>query len=145
MERHLFVYGTLMQHTDSVMARFLHARAVSRGSAFLPGRLYDLGSYPGAVYDPEEQSMITGQVYKIQSPEEVFPTLDRYEGVIATPEIPAEYTRTLVPAQHKGQLLSCWIYLYILDTDHLPLIESGNYLEYFNQRDTHRKFIRTGR
>jgi gamma-glutamylcyclotransferase (GGCT)/AIG2-like uncharacterized protein YtfP len=145
MVKHLFVYGTLMQDTDSPMARFLHARATSMGFATLPGRLYDLGSYPGAVYDPEESRLIQGQIYQIQSPETVFPTLDIYEGVTATPEIPAEYRREKVNAHLGNQTLPCWTYLYILNTDHLPLIESGNYLEYFARQDRHRSFIQSGR
>lgn len=127
------------------MARYLKDRAVSLGTALLPGRLYDLGSYPGAVYDPEESRLITGQVYEIAQPETVFPTLDVYEGVTSTPGIPAEYARCLVSAQFDQQPLSCWIYLYILDTEHLPLIPGGNYLEYFQQQDRHRNFIRSGR
>lgn len=127
------------------MARYLKDRAISLGTAYLPGRLYDLGSYPGAVYDPQESRLITGQVYEIADPEAVFPTLDIYEGVTATPEIPAEYTRELVTAQYLQQPLSCWIYLYVLDTQHLPLITGGNYLEYFRQQDRHRNFIRSGR
>ncbi len=141
----LFVYGTLMQDTDSAMARFLHARAYSRGIAYLPGRLYDLGSYPGAVYDPEEKNTITGQIYTLRDPEAILPILDEYECVSENPTEPEEYVRILVPALLEGKIVSSWIYQYNFATAHLPLIPSGNYLTYYADNHTHRRFIEGGR
>ena len=145
MVKELFVYGTLMQNTDSAMARFLHARAYSLGIAYLPGRLYDLGSYPGAVYDPQERNTITGQIYSLRDPEAIFPILDEYEGVSEHPPQREEYVREMVPAQLNGEVISCWLYRYNFDTSHLPLIPSGNYLSYYAKKLTHRQFIKRGR
>lgn len=145
MVKELFVYGTLMQDTDSAMARFLHARATSRGIAYLPGRLYDLGSYPGAVFDLNESGTITGQIYSLRDPEAIFPILDEYEGVSEHPAEPEEYIRELVPASLDGETVPCWIYRYNFDTTPLPLIPSGNYLTYYAKKLTHRQFIEKGR
>lgn len=145
MIRELFVYGTLMQDTGSPMSRFLHDQAKVLGIASLFGRLYDLGSYPGAVYDAEEKQQITGQIYQLKNPLEVFPILDEYEGVSDRSVVREEYIRALVPAQLNGQQIPCWIYLYNLDTQHLPLIPSGNYLTYYRKQVAHRRFIETGR
>ena len=145
MSNALFVYGTLMQDTNSAMARFLHQRATSLGTAYITGRLYDLGSYPGAVYDEKETKFITGQVYELEEPKAVFPILDRYEGVSQSPMVAEEYIRKLVPAQLNNKIIYYWIYLYNLDTSQLPIIASGNYLEYFQQKSDHREFIAKGR
>lgn len=145
MVSELFVYGTLMQDTDSAMARFLHDRAYSRGMAYLSGRLYDLGSYPGAVYDPAESNTITGQVYSLRDPEAIFPILDEYEGVSPNPSLPEEYVRELVPASLNNEIISCWIYRYNFDITTLPLIPSGNYLTYYAEKLAHRQFIENGR
>lgn len=127
------------------MARYLHARGQLLGMAYLPGRLYDLGSYPGAVYDPAENQMVTGQVYRLEAPEATFPELDRYEGVSLDPTVQEEYVRLLVNVLFDQQQIPCWIYHYNLDTDRLPQIHGGNYLEYFSQHCTHRQFINNGR
>lgn len=141
----LFVYGTLMQDTDSAMARFLRTRADSRGLAQLPGRLYDLGSYPGAVYDPNEKNTITGQIYSLRDPEAIFPVLDEYEGVSENPPEPEEYVRIKVPALLNGNTVLCWIYQYNFDTATLPIIPGGNYLTYYARMQHHRYFIEKGR
>lgn len=145
MVNELFVYGTLMQQTDSPMARFLHGEARLLGAACLPGRLYDLGSYPGAVYDRTEERLIHGQIYTITHPDAVFPILDRYEGVSPVPLEPEEYVRALVPARFDGREVQCWIYLLNIDPAPFPLIESGNYLTYYARQVAHRQFIRRGR
>jgi gamma-glutamylcyclotransferase (GGCT)/AIG2-like uncharacterized protein YtfP len=141
----LFVYGTLMQDTNSAMARFLRAHVQARGTAYLPGRLYDLGSYPGAVYDPEAESTITGQIYTLKAPEVILPVLDDYEGVSDNPGQTEEYTRIVVPAIFNGTKVSCWIYQYNFDPAELPLIPGGNYLSYYAKQLRHRQFIEKGR
>lgn len=145
MVKELFVYGTLMQDTDSAMARFLQTRARSLGMALLSGRLYDLGSYPGAVYDPQADTRITGQVYSLRDPEAILPVLDDYEGVSESSAAPKEYIRALVPVNLDDSTLSCWTYLYNLDPSPLNLIPSGNYLTYYRRQQAHRQFIERGR
>lgn len=145
MVKELFVYGTLMQNTNSRMARFLHDRARLLGTAYVTGKLYDLGSYPGAVYDPEASERIAGQIYQLAHPEEVFSILDHYEGVSDVSGVPGEYVRRLVPATLNGTVTSCWMYQYNFDPGDLPQIPSGNYLTYFTAHRNHRNFIERGR
>ena len=50
--RHLFVYGTLRRGSGHPMSRFLAARARLLAGARVPGRLYDLGGFPGLTAMP---------------------------------------------------------------------------------------------
>ncbi|MGM9512157.1 gamma-glutamylcyclotransferase family protein [Larkinella sp. GY13] len=118
---HLFVYGTLLSASKHPMAQDLRQKAQLLGPAFFPGRLYDLGTYPGAVYDPIAQTNVYGEVYSFT--ESVWKreqeTLDDYEG--------NEYVRAIVPVQTDDGLVDCWMYLFKPPTDSLPLIASGRY------------------
>jgi gamma-glutamylcyclotransferase (GGCT)/AIG2-like uncharacterized protein YtfP len=77
--QHLFVYGTLMRGSRNPMSSLLNARAIFMGEASIAGRLYNLGSFPGAVPDGESKSRIWGHAYLIRNAA-VMAALDRYEG-----------------------------------------------------------------
>ena len=53
----LFVYGTLRAFVDIPMARRLRRCARHLGTARTPGRLYDLGPYPGLTAPPAARRM----------------------------------------------------------------------------------------
>jgi gamma-glutamylcyclotransferase (GGCT)/AIG2-like uncharacterized protein YtfP len=76
---HIFVYGTLRSESDHPMARRLlsQARLVGKGSA--PGRLYDLGWYPAAMFDAGEKRRVIGDVFALKSGGRLLAELDAYE------------------------------------------------------------------
>src|SRR5688572_26395197 len=74
----LFVYGTLRPFVDIAMANWLRRSARHLGSAHAPGRLYDLGAYPGMKRPRGRAERVAGDVYRVINPH-VLRVLDRYE------------------------------------------------------------------
>ncbi len=141
MERHLFVYGSLLSGIRSRMAGYLHRNCRLIGEGQVPGRLYDLGRYPGLVYDPEAPTLVTGNILELKAPEKVIPVLDDYEmGASGDPSL-NEYRRELQPVKSDEQTVLCWIYLYNLSTSGLKPIVSGNYLDYLHANPDHQQFL----
>jgi gamma-glutamylcyclotransferase (GGCT)/AIG2-like uncharacterized protein YtfP len=108
---HLFVYGTLRRGCDNRYARLLAEQGRFVGVARIPGRLYDLGSYPGAVASDQPDQWIHGEVFSVDNA--LLTALDEYEG--------AEFERAMVPA------IGCWIYWYVGSAPG-RLIASGDWL-----------------
>ena len=117
MQRHLFVYGTLMTsagaaRTGKAMRARLQREAESLGPATTAGQLYDLGRYPGLVALPQAADLVHGEVFRLIDPAGAFRWLDAYEDV--TPGDPdSEYERVLRAARlASGDDLEAWVYLY---------------------------------
>ena len=129
MSPYLFVYGTLRRAGAHPMAQFLTARGRLVGAASAPGRLYDLGAYPGMVDAAEEGECVRGEVYELREPEATLIALDRYEGCGPEDPHPWLYERVLaVVTLDGGEQLNAWLYLYrgsLTGARHIP---SGDYL-----------------
>tara|TARA_B100000953_G_C17884490_1_gene379113 strand:+ start:166 stop:561 length:396 start_codon:yes stop_codon:yes gene_type:complete len=79
---HVFVYGTLINDFKNSIAEFLRNNSTFIGKGITNGEIYDLGSFPGAVFDENSFNTIYGEVYKITSNiEAVISALDTYEGI----------------------------------------------------------------
>lgn len=127
----LFVYGTLCPPFTNSFAQFLRQRSQYVGEGTFPGLLFDLGSYPGATYQPDGVTTVCGTIYDIsQHKQSVLACLDDYEGVSETIDLPNEYIRTVIPVRHCDDIIDCWVYLYNLPADGLPVIASGDYVRY---------------
>jgi gamma-glutamylcyclotransferase (GGCT)/AIG2-like uncharacterized protein YtfP len=128
METYLFAYGTLRKACARLTTRPLLNRLALVGPATFPGRLYDLGSYPGAVFDGDSDSRVVGDVLQLPADGKTLHELDDYEGYL--PNRPAEslFARELIPAKlsDRSERL-CWVYLYQRDVAIAPLIASGDY------------------
>lgn len=133
MLNRLFVYGTLMQQSEVPIALVLKANSQLLAKGSMAGTLYDLGSYPGAVFDADSAYQVKGQVLMLDNPELFFPLLDEYEGIRHCAD--DEYTRTIVPIIVDGQLLDCWVYLYRLPTEQSQLIPNGDYALYLTNKN----------
>lgn len=74
----------------------------------MPGRLYDFGSYPGAVPSDQSDQWIHGEVHRFEDPQ-LLASLDEYEG--------AEFERAMVSVQLEDGaglgIVQCWIYWYV--------------------------------
>lgn len=145
MQDKLFVYGTLMQPTNSAMSQYLQQRAEKPQPGRIKGRLYDLGSYPGLVYDADGEEEVYGEVYQLHHPAETLRTLDTYEGIPSRPTGRESYRRALVPVLVTTGTVWCWTYLYQGDCQSLLRIQGGNYLTYLKGRDAHQRFIDAGK
>ncbi len=138
MPTHLFVYGTLRAAFFNVPA--IHLRQHSRyiGEGVINGQLYDIGSYPGALYHPNGPTLVYGSVYALfpDSLASLLRLLDEYEGVQDTPSENEtdEYIRRTISVTCAGQLINCWIYLYNWPVDSLRPIDSGDYVQYLTKQ-----------
>src|SRR5690606_13566713 len=93
---YIFVYGLLKSMYENDAARFIRSNCdfVSAGS--FPGMLFDLGTYPGAVFLADSTSRVYGEVFEIiQNQEELVKYLDVFEGLSEENEQPYEYERVI--------------------------------------------------
>lgn len=77
----LFVYGTLLLDIQSSIAFFLKENAHFVGKGSLSGQLFDLGQYPGAVFQKGTAVQIYGHVFELIQPDYSLTILDKYEAV----------------------------------------------------------------
>jgi gamma-glutamylcyclotransferase (GGCT)/AIG2-like uncharacterized protein YtfP len=118
---HLFVYGTLRRGSKNKFARLLHAHAQFVGKGRIPGRLYRLGHYPGAVLSNTPGEWVHGELYLIPDPRWTLPALDSYEG-------PEQFERVKLQVQlDSGDRVEAWVYLY-RGTPRGARIPSGDWL-----------------
>ena len=137
----LFVYGSLMGGIQSPIANYLKSKSTFLGEGFVYGQLYDIGKYPGLLYDNQLPSKVIGHIFQLSNPAEMLPNLDYYECVGEGFEPPNEYRREAITVHLNGENLLCWAYLYNSATDNLHQIESGNYLAYFQQNQKYQDFV----
>lgn len=126
----LIVYGTLRPPFDNTFAQYLRQRGRCVGEGTFSGQVFNMGSYPGAVYQAMSVHRVCGTVFDISNQKETTLTyLDYYEGVGDDFEQPTEFVRAVVPVEINNQTTNCWVYLYNLPTHDKPLIESGDYAQ----------------
>jgi gamma-glutamylcyclotransferase (GGCT)/AIG2-like uncharacterized protein YtfP len=120
--RHLFAYGTLQPGSAPPDVAPIMEALRPIGEGFLFGRLYDLGSYPGAVIDPASAWLVYGIVYELPADAEILRKLDTYEG--------PEYVRiTQLVTLMEGGVRNCWVYDYQGRPSEDRFIESGRWSE----------------
>lgn len=129
----LFVYGTLLKNSNNQIASFLQKNGKYLGKGYFYGELFDIGEYPGAVYDEKSKHRVYGHIFKITDYDYVLKVLDEYEEVGEKFPSPNEFIRKMVKIHYNDKVVICWTYLYNLSTENLTRIESGDYLEYKNR------------
>lgn len=133
----LFVYGSLRSGFRNPVYNYLTRYFHLLGEAVVKGTLYDLGEYPAAAPSHEDK-FISGELYAINNPLEfswAIGQLDDYEGLNGEEgEIPL-YKREEVTAYKDGEPHTAWIYWYNGDVSGRPEIESGNLLQYLQQKN----------
>ncbi len=107
----LAVYGSLMRQmpvpTRLAGGPNLRGRAIFEGPCLLPGRLYDLGDYPGL--RPHATSRVRGELYRVLSPS-LSVALDAWE-LYDPRDIPGSlYQRVRMPLLSPG--VTVWAYVY---------------------------------
>lgn len=124
----LFVYGTLRPEADTRMSTWLAARAEHLGPATTPGRLYDLGSYPGFVDARLPDEVVRGDLYRLRSPA-AWRELDDYENDGASGDAaPYVCVRRIVNLDTRERVDAC-LYLYREPLHGSRRIVSGDWLE----------------
>lgn len=133
---HLFVYGTLLSGARDTLGAAMRARLsgeVTRiGSAVAPGRLYDLGDYPGMVEaSRNDRSLVTGEVLQLHDVDATFRWLDAYEDVDHANPARGLYRR--VPSLallRDGSAARCWVYVLNAQPDERAGIAGGCWLSH---------------
>jgi gamma-glutamylcyclotransferase (GGCT)/AIG2-like uncharacterized protein YtfP len=129
MNRHLFVYGSLMSSAGHRMGKRLAREARHIGEASAPGRLYKVGRYPGMVAGGAEGERVHGEVYALHNPVQALRWLDAYEGLAEGSPHHGEYARCELPVRlASGTAIRCWAYVYCRDVSGLPALADGRWV-----------------
>jgi gamma-glutamylcyclotransferase (GGCT)/AIG2-like uncharacterized protein YtfP len=123
----LFVYGTLRAFVDIPMARRLRRCARHVGTARAPGRLYDVGPYPGVTLPRRRSEWVAGDLYELRSPRALLRVLDLYEAGAAGRERPRFVRVRATVVLADGRRRSAWLYLYRPPVRPQTRIRCGDY------------------
>ena len=121
---YIFVYGTLMRPFPAQARLGVEHMLEYVGPDAVPGRLHDLGSYPGL--KPGE-GLARGQVFRILDPQ-VLDILDGFEACRPGRPEESEYSRELWPLRERPG--RAWVYVFNRPVDGLPLIPGGDWAAY---------------
>ena len=133
----LFVYGSLRSGFRNPVYEYLTKYFHLLGEAMVKGKLYDLGEYPAA-NATEDEKFISGELYSINNPLEfswAIGQLDDYEGLNTEEGETPLYKREEVIAYKDGEAHIAWIYWYNKDLSGKPEIESGDLMQYLQQKN----------
>ena len=122
----LFIYGTLMPGL-----RLAHEMAGAEpvGPAQVPGRLVDVGRYPGLLPGP---GVVHGELYRVDDAQ--LARLDVVEGMVPGQRAASQYWRervTVCQGALQGQ--SVWTYVYNRPSAGLVVIAHGDYRRYIQE------------
>ncbi len=133
---HLFVYGSLRSGFKSPAYEYISQFFSFVSEAKVKGKLFDLGTYPAGVPSNDE-GFIIGELYTIKHEPEfawAIGQLDDYEGVAVEPDEIQLYKRELVDVFVNDTTTPAWIYWYVGSVTGKPLIESGDMIQYLQQK-----------
>jgi len=127
-KNYLFVYGTLMKASDHPMHRLLlpHCQLVSY--AWILGKLYQIGHYPGVIESHITHERVYGELYQLSHTDCVLAQLDDYEECSAAFPTPHEYLRKQVTVYlSETNMQQAWTYIYNHPVNEKNCILSGDY------------------
>ena len=124
--RHLFVYGTLLDSRNSYGA-YLQQHCTLLQPGKFKGWLYDIGDFPGAIADVHSEHYVHGSIYLMDEPEKILEIIDDYEGFGDNQVQPNLFIRTQTIIETSNGPVKCWIYVYNLPVHGLYQIPGGNY------------------
>lgn len=127
MTHPLFLYGTLLPDLVRGAIGQTVAQLAPLGAATVPGRLYDLGPYPGAVLEPADD-VIVGNLFRLPEDPAVLAALDTYEGCPPHSTEDGLFVRVRGTATTDGgEARACWVYVYNRDVAGMQQIRGGDY------------------
>lgn len=115
----VFVYGTLRQHGSNA---FRMEGALFAGYASAPGRLFRVDWYPGAIFDPNSETKVVGELYQVT--ERHLQALDEFEG--------NEYRRVNILAITDNGRVQASAWEYQQSVDRLNLMTTGDWLQEYD-------------
>jgi gamma-glutamylcyclotransferase (GGCT)/AIG2-like uncharacterized protein YtfP len=133
--QYLFIYGTLLDEKYNPVPDILKSSAREIASGYIKGRLFDLGEYPAAINITNNDEKVYGKILEVYDANTLFSILDAYEGIDSKPGVESEYNREKIEViMEDGAIIIAWTYLYLGDPEGLIQIESGNYLQYIEEK-----------
>lgn len=122
----LFVYGTLMlKYPENPHRELLEKHCTGSMESWCRGELYTLKKYPAMV---SGNGIVQGELLQLQNAQELFKTLDAYEGFYEHSPETSHYLRVKINAlTGEGISCLCWTYLYNLPVKHLKKLDSGRF------------------
>ena len=125
---YLFAYGTLRRDFELTAKADLKGDLVFITTGKLKAVLYNLWDYHWGVKANDEHE-IEGEIFQVLNAEKAFRVLDEYEG--------EEYNRELATVKTvDGGELQAWVYWYKGDVEDKTKIDSSDYLNYLNTKDS---------
>lgn len=123
----LFVYGTLRSNFRNPLARRLLDTCGAPEPATMPGRLLDLGTYPGLVESQDTGETVHGEVYHLTAEHaDLLAELDEYEDVPG-----GLYARKVLNATlANGMTIPTHTYVYLMQPAGPQWIPGGDYTVY---------------
>ncbi len=112
----VFVYVSLKKGFHN--QNFLQTATFVGEEKLLDYKMYSLGNFPGIIYAPQTGKNIQGELYLCNTT--IIRALDRLEGH------PNFYERAFLTLASGRK---AWVYIYKLDWESLPLVESGVWVE----------------
>lgn len=132
---HLFVYGSLRRGFRHPVFDYIKNHFTFVADGTVKGRLYDLGLYPAAV--PDENGKLIGELFVANSEEDfnwAISQLDDYEGLNPEADETPLYRREKATVSYNNQESTAWIYWFNSSVEGKPVIESGDVMEYFKNK-----------
>lgn len=132
----LFVYGSLRSGFRSAAYEYVSCYFDLVGPAKVRGKLFDLGEYPAAKPTTEDRFII-GELYCIRNANEfawAIGQLDDYEGVHVSFDETQLYQREVAEVYLENKTTTAWIYWYKGEVNDKPVIESGDVLQYMQNK-----------
>ena len=120
-----------MSGFNNPMALYLRKNARLTAKGHFNGLLFDMGSYPGAVYKPDSIHKVFGEVYQVSDDDVIFKKLDIYEG-INDPDFNL-YERNIIPVIINHKVYNNFVYV-LKKTPEVSLINGGDYNLYINKK-----------
>ncbi len=126
------MYGSLRKGFNSDAYNYISKYFSFVANAKVKGKLYDLGDYPAAI-PTNENIFIVGELYCLKNENEyswAMEQLDDYEGIHVEEGERPLYRREPATIILENKNVVAWIYWYNDDILGMPLITSGDVLEY---------------
>lgn len=121
----LATYGTLMRSFGRHAQLGVADQLAFVGQCRWRGRLYDCGSFPGAV---PGTGTVRGELFRLRDPQ-VWSILDRYEGYDPERADASLFVRRTVSLQAPDNE-TAWVYWYNGDPSAHPRVPSGDWAAY---------------
>lgn len=125
---YLFVYGTLRNGYNLKLKEKVSNELEYIGKAKIGASLYDLGKYPGAIKE-KDQNEVIGDVFIVKNHVRVFKFLDEYEG--------ENFSREKEEVKLRGgKSINAWVYWYNQSPKGKRKIRYKDYLNFLKSKKT---------